>query len=246
MKKVLFTFALLIFFLTSCNDMLEREFPRHMRIVSVVGDDSDPHRLPPQLEDAERVYDFNDDNKYWAYQFRYRDVSNVSASEIISEKISWEYELFSNNEERTASIKSYKETIKSVFVRRKARYGGSKNRSRVLATLTDEAVSLMRAGDKNTERTMLVYSDCLDNSEFNFYNPQVLDAAVNSPQVILDHMDAMYKVPPLSNLNIIIIFQTDDPVVDRHHEIAASIIKKFYEGKGAKVQVVPNMSAAQL
>ena len=248
MKRTIVPAVAILMLCTGC-DKLQNTLPKgDTTDISVVGDRTDALKEEPStsVQPLYSLYRMDDDHLYNGCRLRFRDVSDVSISDIQTLHVGAVSPLLANSNERIAEFRSFQEGVRATFDKARKNYSRSEDRSMVYSVVIDEANNLSRSDAKN--RYLIIFSDMLDHSSdyLDIYQPLVADMMARHPDQVIQGMEAKVKIESLKGIRVIIVFQPNDHDyrTERLFLIAKNFYVKLLTKHGAEVVVVPRIDLA--
>lgn len=239
---------MLLIFFTGCKDGFQNVLPKGDKTdISIIGDRTDVLKQVPSndVQPIYNIYNIDDDNNlYNGYRLRFRDVADISQTDVQSLSVGAVSPLLSNNNERVAELKSFKDKVKEVFENAKKNYQQTENRSFVFSTVVTEANFLSHSDAQN--KYLIIFSNMLDHTDdyLDIYNPVMRDLIVRHPEQVMQSLESKMKIESLKGVKVIVVYQAQDH--DISEERLFLISKNFYEAllrrHGADVVTVSSLN----
>lgn len=217
--------------------------------ITTIGDPTDKLLRNPRGSDIIDLYRLNvDDNMHRGYECRYREISDVSQTDVVTLSVKPEYPLLANNNERVAELKTFEERINKLFADAEKNYQKTVEHSQIYVSVVPEINRMARLGKTFSERYVVIYSNMIENADYlSAYQPSVQEMMAHHPEAVMSLLERTMKLDSdLSGLNILIVYQSPvgDTRNDRLFLLASNWYRWLFESRGAKVLIVPNVSAA--
>lgn len=248
MKKTVLPMLSALMLCTGC-DKIQNSLPKgDTTDISVVGDRTDVLKEEPSndVQPLYHLYSIDDDHLYNGCRLRYRDVSDVSISDVQTLNVEPVSPLLANNNQRIEEYKLFEQSIKETFDNARKRYGQTENRSMVFSVVIEEANTLSRS--KAANRYLIVFSNMLDHASdyLDIYQPLVADMMAKHPEQVMQTLESKMKIESLKGIKVVIVYRPNDH--DYQEERLFLIAKDFYvkllTRHGAQVVVVPKIELA--
>ncbi len=249
MRKIVTVYSAILIICGGCKETA-RTFDQAPTVaITTIGDPTDKLVRTPRGTDVIDLYRINvDDNIHRGYECRYREISDVSQTDVLTLSVRPEYPLLANNNERIAELKAFEERVGKMFGDAEKDYQRPIGHSLVYVSLVSEANRMARLGKEVSERYILVYSNMIDNADYlSMYQPSVQEMMAHHPEAVMAQLEHTMKLDDnLNGLRVLIIYQS--PNGDTHNDklflLASNWYRLLLESHGAKVLIVPNISAA--
>jgi hypothetical protein len=207
--------------------------------VSVIWDITDSMMVTPKLSEITSLYALDKD--IWDEgKFRLLNVTDVSINKIHEASIESENEWLSNKFKRNEKVKKFYSGIEEILTGASKQKIGKDNSSLYLPIAKElNRLSISKA----SERVMLIYSDCMENTdEMSFYDNQKLSLLKTNPDSVKKYFDSQLKLEDLTGIKIYFVFQPLNMKQDEVYRIVSGIYKNLFESKGAVVEITASIN----
>jgi hypothetical protein len=228
---------------TGCKDGLKNVIPPNpTTTTSVMGDETDLLKKQPSDHEVLQYYGLsNDDNIYNGYVFRFKDVQDVSMTDIKTYEVQPEYSLLANRNSRIAALKNFRARVQETLKDANTNNHTTKKQSRVYQAVANECNYLSKCG--STNRNLILYTDLLDHSsDLDLYNPLVMEMVKSHPDQVLESLEKIIKIQPLNGVHVYIVYQSQNPDDENRFMVASNFYRYVLTQKGATVEVTPSLT----
>lgn len=207
--------------------------------VRVLKDITEIQSVNPDSQAVISMCDFSGDKRWNGATFHYSEISDVSYTHFSEAKISTAKMWLSNELERDAEIKNFKNEV-SKILRVAINNINGKNNSSIYLPIAHELNELARS--KAQRRVLVIYSDLMENTiDISFYNKKQFQMLTSDTDSILKTLEQLQAIQNLDGIEVYLIYQPTDSQSDKVFTVVSEFYKKLLENKGAKVNISANL-----
>ena len=206
--------------------------------VTLLRDITDPVMSAPSSNEIFSLFDFSNKEKWNGAVFRFLDITDVSLNSVSQISIPPENKWLSNEPERDRQIRKFEDSLNSIVSNTE---NVGKMHSSVYIPLSRELARLSQS--KSQERILIVYSDLMENNPgLSFYRSNEFSILENNPDSIRKTFERWQPLPPLSGIEIDIVYHPKDVSTDAAFKVVSAFYKNMLEQKGARVTISANLA----